>query len=196
MPDGFKMRRVGEGCKDCNKSDVDGEEIFKITFVKTGVKDGKKPKMDRECDRRVSSARVTRRLDDISSEIMDDVKCDFCEKRKMYKNLVNEEAREYDNRLFEEIGCTSCLRDTNKFKKCLCAKCIMEDILAISMILDGADYITNIRGHKIHPVCRDMYDPIVEKRDGRYYLLTKSDVKNFNAFYPISEVLRDFNKLF
>ena len=170
----------------------DDEPTFRVTVVRTGVKEDAKPRTERECDRHMTS----RRLDRISSLVMDDVKCDFCDKRKLYKNLVNEEAREYDSRFFNEVGCTSCLRDSNMFTKCLCAKCIMEDTLAIEMILDGADYIVNLKGHKIHPICRDMYEPIVEKRDGRYYILTKSDVKNFNAYYPISEVLRDFNKLF
>lgn len=143
-------------------------------------------------NKRVSKRTLGEMLDDISMYLLKNGSRRFAEKRALYKNTVNEEACDYDERFFEYSGFDKCLRDSGKLGRCYCAKCLMEEMLALEMIADNSNFITDIHGNKLRPVCRYIHDPIVLKRGDRYYLLVRSNVSGFNSFHPIVDVLKNF----
>lgn len=141
---------------------------------------------------KISRGDLTDILDDISTYFMRDGYKRFRAIRNEHTTNVNDEAQDYDKNFSEYTGFTECLRDSGRLGRCFCAKCLMEEMLALDMIADDSDYIMDNHGHKLRPVCRYKHEPIVVKRDGRYYLLVRSKVHNFNVYYPIVDVMKEF----
>ena len=146
------------------------------------------PKLAERCAK-MSKSSLSDRLCEISERIEKIVSDKY--KDSKIKN-VNEEAYDYDKLFFEETGFNSCLLDSNKVKKCYCAKCIMNEDLSLDMIANKSRYLKTLKGKRVLPVCRGLYDPVIVKRGKEYYLLVRSEVKGFNNFLPIVDVLNNF----
>ena len=150
-------------------------------------KEEKKPKL---YDDDIFPKEMLRRvLDGLAEQTLKEVREDFKDLRTPDNNLINEEADEYDRRLFDMIGIDHCVAGHNSLNKCSCSRCLMEDLLTLDMILSNSDTITNLKGKKVKPACKQPFEPSVKKRGNRYYLVAESDIKNFNVFYPISDIL-------
>lgn len=156
---------------------------------KSHIRSEVKPKVKHK---RMLKSRLLDILDDLSSRLIRDGILNCKVKRAIYDNTVTEEARDYDEKFFKYSGFDKCLRDEGKLNRCYCAKCLMEEMLSLDMIAEDSDFVTDIHGNRLKPVCRHMHDPIVMKRDNRYYLLIRSKVPGFNEFYPIVDILKDF----
>lgn len=148
------------------------------------------PKLSERC-KKMSKSTLENMLCLISDRIIREVYSKYKDCRKDM-NIVNEEANDYDEIFFKDTGFDRCLLESGQSKKCYCAKCIMNEDLSLDMISTKCNYLKTLKGKKIFPVCYRKYDPVIVKRGKRYYLLVKSEVKNFNIFLPIVDVLNTF----
>lgn len=125
---------------------------------------------------------------------------------KINKNInnFNEEILEYEKNYFNLINKKCTLDNLNdnfiyfpEFDLCYCPLCILK-FKFLELIYKnkniGKNLIFNLKNKPLEIIIKNDF-PIIIKRNNHYFIVIKSNIKNFNLFYPISEIFKSFYNL-
>lgn len=120
------------------------------------------------------------------------------EGKKKYQNNndFNKEALEYDNK-FLELTNYKCLINNEEndfiylpyYDLHYCSSCILKR--KILELIDENNILINLKGFKLEVIIKNNL-PIIKKRDNHYFIVIKSNIENFNIFYPLNEIFKSF----
>lgn len=103
-------------------------------------------------------------------------------------NKFNEQINDYETKFFERTNCNICLIDNKIGRNCFCPNCMLKKLINLNILNNKIKFKNTF----VEPVYDVNFNVVVKNRDGRYYLLAKSNVKNFNTFIPLSEIFDSF----